>query len=134
MSGVDSVKMPCRQNIESRERGTSITLFDPDYKVNSGQSQGSSDPGEESVPKGMPQKVDIDKMHLYRDAIRDSSLGRVVRYAAILYPGTEVHYADGIEALHACFGKMEEPKARLHDVIDRCAFLRCSNYACSSRF
>jgi hypothetical protein len=40
-------------------------------------------------------------MHAYRDAIRDSDERRVVRYAAILYPGPETRYADGIEALSA---------------------------------
>ncbi len=33
-------------------------------------------------------------MHSYRDAIRDTDLRRAVRYAAILYPGPEVRYAD----------------------------------------
>jgi PD-(D/E)XK nuclease superfamily len=47
--------------------------------------------------KTQAKKVDIDKMHAYRDAIRDQSGTRVVRYAATLYPGPELHYAEGLE-------------------------------------
>jgi hypothetical protein len=36
--------------------------------------------------EGKPKKVDIDKMHAYRDAIRDADDYRVVRFAGILYP------------------------------------------------
>jgi hypothetical protein len=45
--------------------------------------------------------VNIDKMHAYRDAIRDQTGTRVVRYAATRYPGAEKHYAEGLEALSA---------------------------------
>jgi heme-degrading monooxygenase HmoA len=40
-------------------------------------------------------------MHVYRDAIRTPIEERVVSYAAILYPGPEMRYRDGIEALSA---------------------------------
>jgi predicted component of viral defense system (DUF524 family) len=40
-------------------------------------------------------------MHAYRDAIRDLTGERVVEYAAVLYPGPESRYGDGIEALSA---------------------------------
>jgi hypothetical protein len=40
-------------------------------------------------------------MHAYRDAIRGPSDERVVRYAAILYPGPAIQYGDRIEALPA---------------------------------
>ena len=70
-----------------------------------------------SVLLGMPKKVDIDKMNSYRDAIRDSSLRRAVRYAAILYPGAEKRYTDDIEALQAYPGHAEKLKARLTEVL-----------------
>ena len=37
-------------------------------------------------------------MHAYRDAIRGEEGMRAVRYAAILYPGPEERYAEGLEA------------------------------------
>jgi hypothetical protein len=40
-------------------------------------------------------------MHAYRDAIRDEEGDSLVRYAAILYPGPETHYAKDLVALHA---------------------------------
>jgi predicted component of viral defense system (DUF524 family) len=70
-----------------------IYLFDPKYKL---QSEETGEPGD-----GKPKKIDIDTMHAYRDAIRDEDENRVVRYAAILYPGPETRYGDGIEALSA---------------------------------
>src|SRR5262249_21413105 len=70
-----------------------LYLFDPKYKLD---SETDGQPGD-----GKPKKVDIDKMHAYRDALRDSEQRRVVRYAAILYPGPEKHYGDRIDALPA---------------------------------
>jgi len=71
-----------------------IYLFDPKYKLNSEQL-------EEGQGNGKAKKEDIDKMHTYLDAIRDIEQKRVVRYAAILYPGEHQNYGDNIEALHA---------------------------------
>jgi hypothetical protein len=71
----------------------SLYLFDPKYKLDSETDA--------AVGDGKPKKVDIDKMHAYRDAIRGGGLERVVRYAAILYPGAETRYGDHIEALSA---------------------------------
>jgi predicted component of viral defense system (DUF524 family) len=70
-----------------------LYVFDPKYKLD---SEIDAEPGD-----GKPKKVDIDKMHAYRDAIRGPDGRRVVRYAATLYPGPEVHYGDRIEALAA---------------------------------
>ncbi len=56
-------------------------------------------------------------MHAYRDAIRDEHEARVVDYAAILYPGPETRYGDGIEALSA---RPQEPgslEGRLRHII-----------------
>jgi predicted component of viral defense system (DUF524 family) len=80
-----------------------VLIFDPKYKVESfsraeDRQQGNGDGKEEWIK---PIKGDIDKMHTYRDAIRDSSRRRVVTYAAILYPGPTVRFAGGIAALGA---------------------------------
>ncbi len=73
---------------------TDVYLFDPKYKL-----EGEAEHVEEAT--GKPKKVDIDKMHAYRDAIRDHNEDRVVRYAAIMYPGPHVRYSPGLEALPA---------------------------------
>lgn len=70
-----------------------VYLFDPKYKL---QSEEGAELGD-----GKPKKIDIDTMHAYRDAIRDGSGERVVRYAAILYPGPATTYGDGIAAISA---------------------------------
>lgn len=71
-----------------------LYLFDPKYKLDS-----ESAATEGAEPTGQPKKVDIDKMHAYRDAIRGDGGARVVRYAVILYPGAEKHFGDGIVAV-----------------------------------
>ena len=73
-----------------------VYLFDPKYKLDSEQG---AEPHE-----GKPKKVDIDKMHAYRDAIRDAGGSRVVQYAAVMYPGPTCRYGPGVEALHAVPG------------------------------
>ncbi len=77
-----------------------LYLFDPKYKLEGELLEGEG-------RDGRPKKVDIDKMHAYRDAIRDQEDGRVVQHAAILYPGPTVFYAEGIEALHAYPGSIK---------------------------
>jgi len=71
-----------------------VLIFDPKYKLDGELIDG--DPGD-----GKPKKVDIDKMHAYRDAIRDKTGERVVRSAATLYPGPTVSYAEGLAAIQA---------------------------------
>lgn len=119
--GLQSISFQQRPDIaieiESPTQGYAVYLFDPKYKLNSEQLRGDVDEDPEPVPTGMPKKADIDKMHSYRDAIRDEKLSRVVRYAAILYPGPEVRYADDIEALHAYPGEMDKLNGRLKAVL-----------------
>jgi hypothetical protein len=81
--------------LEVRRPGESVAvwLFDPKYKLDG--------EGEEGEIGGRPTKVDIDKMHAYRDAIRDDTGARVVCYAAILYPGPPVKFGSEIAALPA---------------------------------
>jgi PD-(D/E)XK nuclease superfamily len=90
---------------------TRVYLFDPKYKLAGDTTIGTD--GGSPLANGKPQKVDIDKMHAYRDAIRDAEDRRAVRYAAILYPGPGVCYADGLEALHAYPGMEQDLDLRL---------------------
>jgi predicted component of viral defense system (DUF524 family) len=78
--------------IQRGHRRPRLYLFDPKYKLHSEATD---------VSDGRPKKIDIDTMHAYRDAIRDERQQRVVANAAILYPGLEMRYGDGIEALRA---------------------------------
>lgn len=96
--------------IERPDRTTTVLIFDPKYKLD-GENLG------DNIGDGSPRKEDIDKMHAYRDAIRDESLARVVTYAATLYPGPEVRYADGLEALSASPGRTDELDERLRAVL-----------------
>ncbi|MFW6359378.1 MAG: nuclease domain-containing protein, partial [Chroococcales cyanobacterium] len=86
-----------------------LYLFDPKYKLDSEQNSSTT-----AQPK--PKSVDIDKMHAYRDAIRDEKGNSVVEYAAILYPGNDYDYHDGLEALRAYPGKDEELKQHLRRI------------------
>ena len=52
-----------------------------------------------------PVMADIDKMHTYRDAIRDAAGRRIVSYAAIVYPGEGVDYAGKVGAVSAVPGR-----------------------------
>ena len=86
-----------------------VYLFDPKYKLDS----------EDSLESGeihKPQKVDIDKMHSYRDAIRNEAGERVVQYAAILYPGETVLFHKGLNAIRSYPGD-EEGEAFLEGMI-----------------
>jgi predicted component of viral defense system (DUF524 family) len=88
-----------------------LWLFDPKYKLD-------GEPLEQEPAAGKPMKVDIDKMHAYRDAIRHESGVRVVEYAAIMYPGPEMHYEDvGIDALSAVPGDTGAMERRLETVL-----------------
>ncbi len=77
-----------RQEAEGR---VSVVILDPKYKLDS----------EELAP----QKADIDKMHAYRDAIRDANGQAVVRAAWILYPGQTVPFCPEVQALRAVPGE-----------------------------
>lgn len=66
-----------------------IVLFDPKYKIEQSKD----------LSAGRPRKEDIDKMHAYRDAIRDRNGNRVVQFAGIIYPGPDHSFRDDIFAL-----------------------------------
>lgn len=85
------------------EGNAKLLVFDPKYKLRSESMAGSIAEDDDSLEgePGQPKKVDIDKMHAYRDAIRDERLRPVVSHAAILYPGATVQYEGGVAALSA---------------------------------
>ena len=58
-----------------------------------------------------PVMADIDKMHTYRDAIRDAAGRRIVEYAAIVYPGEEVDYSGKVGAVSAVPGRTPPAEA-----------------------
>ena len=87
-----------------------LYLFDSKYKLDGEFIEGES-------PDGRPKKVDIDKMHAYRDAIRGEGEERVVRYAATLYPGPAVTYAEGLEALRAYPGHEQPVEEQIRQLL-----------------
>lgn len=97
--------------VHHNSRVPRLYLFDPKYKLmadeaNSGRSEGK------------PKKEDIDKMHAYRDAIRDAAGNHVVEYAAIMYPGSESKtYGRGLEALSSLPGSVGVLEARLRKIL-----------------
>lgn len=77
--------------VETRYADGTIALLilDPKYKIaDRGGTIG-------------PAKADIDKMHAYRDAIFHRAHGRVVRHAAILYPGPSRDFGGVVSAISA---------------------------------
>ena len=88
--------------IEVSEPGgeTAVWIVDPKYKLDS-ETRASDNEEDPALPKGSPKTQDIDAMHAYRDAIRDSSGQRVVRCAAILYPGRTRVFGSDIAAFQA---------------------------------
>ncbi|EDN65887.1 hypothetical protein BGP_3160 [Beggiatoa sp. PS] len=87
-----------------REGKRCVYLFDPKYKLGSGEDK--------------PQKVDIDKMHAYRDSIINQGK-RAVKYAAILYPGESHAYDEGLQALSAQPGKSTPLQETLYQILKK---------------
>ncbi len=72
-----------------------VLILDPKYKLESEELEGE-------ITDGRPKKVDIDKMHAYRDAIRDLTDAHAVQFAAIIYPGRQTErFGEGLEAISA---------------------------------
>lgn len=93
--------------VERPAEPPALYIFDSKYKLD---SEGDAEGG---ARNGRPKKADIDKMHAYRDAIRDHHGDPVVRYAATLYPGPTVSYFEGLEALQDYPGKAAELESHL---------------------
>lgn len=86
--------------VQEPSGAVALWLLDPKYKLDSERGAGASDDAD-TTPPGEPKKVDIDKMHAYRDALRDAAGAPVVRLAAILYPGPDRTYSRGLAAVSA---------------------------------
>jgi hypothetical protein len=115
-----SVSFPQRPDIviEFHRPGVpgELWVLDPKYKLDSEDLPASVD---HEVPVGQPKKVDIDKMHAYRDAIRDLQGRPGVSFAAILYPGPDRAFSDGLHALSALPSHGPSLRARLTALLQR---------------
>lgn len=89
-----------------------LLLLDPKYKLD-------SDADGLLETAGRPTKVDIDKMHAYRDEIRDLDGQHVVSSACTIYPGPTVHYANGIEAIQGDLQQREVFEKRTTAVLEK---------------
>jgi len=69
------------------------------------------------VIHGVLTTLDIDKMHAYRNSIRNEEGERVVRYAAVLYPGPKMRYGEGLEAVRAYPGSEEDVENQLEGLL-----------------
>lgn len=83
--------------------GTVVYLLDPKYKLESEEQ-----PNAQFRRESKPKKIDIDKMHTYRDAIRDKEGKRVVVFAATLYPGESYSYGEGLNAIKCYPGESKD--------------------------
>lgn len=92
-------------------RPSELWVLDPKYKLDSDDLP--AEPSKDT-PSGHPKKTDIDKMHAYRDAIRDPSGRRGVTLAAILYPGQDRVYGPNIHAISARPVYADSLVGRLH--------------------
>jgi predicted component of viral defense system (DUF524 family) len=93
----------------SRGDETAIYIFDPKYKL---RGNDGADPG------SRPKKEDVDAMHAYRDAIRSAEGRRVVRHAALLYPGASQHFGAGLAAFQAQPHSYEQLRQEIGSVLE----------------
>jgi hypothetical protein len=96
--------------VEGPDGVRDLYLLDPKYRLD---SEGPAAPSGD----GKPKKADIDKMHAYRDAIRDAEGRRAVRLAAILYPGESKRFDGGLAALSAIPGAERTLKEEIKTLI-----------------
>ena len=98
--------------IEIRRSDGSVDLMilDPKYKLD-----GETQVDEESAAN--PMKADVDKMHAYRDAIRNRDNVRVVKVAAVLYPGPTRAFGPDVFAVRALPGAERELTSFLDGVL-----------------
>lgn len=94
----------------SKPEGHDIVILDAKYKL-------ASERDGASAQKGRPAKADVDAMHAYTDAIRDGAGDRVVRYAAVLYPGRTVTFGEQIAALRARPSERDRLQTELRAVL-----------------
>jgi hypothetical protein len=97
---------------------TQVHVFDPKYKLQPPPASDADQAGDVEAFPGGPKKVDIDKMHAYRDAIRRPDGSRAVAYAAILYPGEARSFTGGLEAIQCRPAHSERLEAKLRSLLD----------------
>jgi predicted component of viral defense system (DUF524 family) len=91
----------------------SILILDPKYKLISEMDKESNEIDTK------PKKIDIDKMHSYRDAIRSIDGDLVVKFAGILYPGKSVKFGESICAIQAYPTKNQEFMSMLDEILSQ---------------
>jgi PD-(D/E)XK nuclease superfamily/Domain of unknown function (DUF2357) len=91
-----------------RDEEIAVYIFDPKYKLRGDDGAG---------PGSRPKKEDVDAMHAYRDAIRAADGERVVRHAALLYPGSSRHFGNGLAALQAQPHAYEQLRQEVRSVL-----------------
>lgn len=83
--GPYSVSLPKRPDVTVQIEGMeSALVFDAKYRLD------SESPEERAAGVGEPKSDDIDKMHVYRDALRNSLGQPFVPAAYVLYPGNKL--------------------------------------------
>lgn len=116
-----SATFPQRPDIsiraESPGKPPSLILFDPKYKLDSEGPIPEEGTEEEARSLGQPHKIDLDKMHAYRDAIRALSGDHVVSRASVLYPGSETYSGGGVGAIPAVPGRSEAALAAIEQLL-----------------
>ena len=98
-------------DVRAPDSAPRLFVFDPKYKLD------SEDRDDEEGLTGRPKKSDIDKMHAYRDAVREEDGERVIEYAAILYPGRSWHFGHDVAALQAVAGREANLQMELDAVL-----------------
>ena len=93
-------------DIRSPSGDLDLVLFDPKYKLDTADEE-----------SGIPVKSDVDKMHSYRDAIRDPLGEHLVRFAATLDPGRTQCYGREVAAISAVPGQDDELRGALRGVL-----------------
>jgi hypothetical protein len=73
-----------------------LLVLDPKYRLDSERQGGATT---------RPRKADLDRLHAYRDALRNAQGEAGVRCAVLLYPGETYRFSEGLLALQACPGE-----------------------------
>lgn len=79
----------------SDPQGARLLVLDPKYRLESERLGGLTT---------RPRKGDLDRLHAYRDALRNVAGEAGVCCAVVLYPGETYHFSEGLWALRACPG------------------------------
>lgn len=95
--------------ITHADKSVTAIVLDPKYKLDSEDG---------SFENASPVKVDIDKMHAYRDAIVGPDGARMVTFAGILYPGRDVRFGSHIAAIQCLPGESTMRSSILDEILE----------------